>query len=99
MLNQHCDLTVATDLRQRLRKCVKEAKQLKEEANQAFKLGELEEALKLYTDALEVCLGLPSLRLTSAKLIRFLSTSAKTRTKEKAASFLRRHYLTAPQPW
>ena len=39
---------------QRLRKRVKEVERLKEEGNQAFKLGKLEEALKLYTDALEV---------------------------------------------
>ena len=39
---------------QRLRKRVKEVERLKEEGNQAFKLGKLEDALKLYTDALEV---------------------------------------------
>lgn len=40
---------------QRLRKRVKEVERLKEEGNQAFKLGKLHEALSLYTDALEVC--------------------------------------------
>jgi DnaJ family protein C protein 7 len=39
---------------QRLRKRVKEVERLKEDGNQAFKLGKLEEALSLYTDALEV---------------------------------------------
>jgi DnaJ family protein C protein 7 len=57
-LNQHYDLTLATSLRKR----VKEVEQLKEEGNQAFKLVKLEEALKLYTDALEVCLVLNSPR-------------------------------------
>ncbi|KAI0290620.1 hypothetical protein BC826DRAFT_1026366 [Russula brevipes] len=38
---------------QRLRKRVKEVDRLKEEGNKAFKLGKLEEALNLYTDALE----------------------------------------------
>ena len=40
---------------QRLRKRVKEVERLKEEGNQAFKLGKLHEALRLYTEALEVC--------------------------------------------
>ena len=40
---------------QRLRKRVKEVERLKEEGNQAFKLGNLHEALRLYTEALEVC--------------------------------------------
>ena len=39
---------------QRLRKRVKEVEHLKEEGNQAFKLGKLHEALSRYTDALEV---------------------------------------------
>ncbi|KAH9973386.1 hypothetical protein BJV74DRAFT_968159 [Russula compacta] len=38
---------------QRLRKRVKEVERLKEEGNQAFKLGKLHEALSRYTDALE----------------------------------------------
>lgn len=38
---------------QRLRKRVKEVERLKEEGNQAFKLGKLHEALRLYTEALE----------------------------------------------
>ena len=40
---------------QRLRKRIKEVERLKEEGNQAFKLGKLHEALRLYTEALEVC--------------------------------------------
>jgi DnaJ family protein C protein 7 len=39
---------------QRLRKRVKEVERSKEEGNQAFKLGKLHEALRLYTEALEV---------------------------------------------
>jgi DnaJ family protein C protein 7 len=39
---------------QRLRKRVKEVERLKEDGNQAFKVGKLQEALTLYTDALEV---------------------------------------------
>jgi DnaJ homolog subfamily C member 7 len=39
---------------QRLRKRVKEVERLKEEGNQAFKLGKLQEALSLYANALEV---------------------------------------------
>jgi DnaJ family protein C protein 7 len=42
---------------QRLRKRVKEVERLKEEGKQAFKLGKLQEALTLYTDALEVRLA------------------------------------------
>ncbi|KAH9991103.1 hypothetical protein BJV77DRAFT_553430 [Russula vinacea] len=38
---------------QRLRKRVKDVERLKEEGNQAFKLGKLHEALRLYTEALE----------------------------------------------
>lgn len=44
---------------QRLRKRVKDVERLKEEGNQAFKLGKLHEALRLYTEALDVCVGLP----------------------------------------
>ena len=39
-------------------KHMKEVKWLKEEGNQVFKLGKLDEALKLYTDVLEVCFAL-----------------------------------------
>jgi DnaJ family protein C protein 7 len=39
---------------QRLRKRIKEVERLKEEGNQAFKLGKLHDALRLYTEALEV---------------------------------------------
>ena len=48
---------------QRLRKRIKEVERLKEEGNQAFKLGKLHEALRLYTEALEVCVYAPSRRL------------------------------------
>jgi hypothetical protein len=67
MLNQHYNLTLAISLC----KHVKEIEQLKEEGNQAFKLVKLEEVLKLYTDALEVCLVLPYLRLTLLSLFGF----------------------------
>ena len=40
---------------QRLRKRIKEVERVKEEGNQAFKLGKLHDALRLYTEALEVC--------------------------------------------
>jgi DnaJ homolog subfamily C member 7 len=46
---------------QRLRKRVKDVERLKEEGNQAFKLGKLHEALRLYTEALEVYVSLPFL--------------------------------------
>ena len=58
---------------QRLRKRVKEVERLKEEGNQAFKLGKLDEALKLYTDAIEVHFALPYLRLTPLNLFGFLA--------------------------
>ena len=84
---------------QRLRKRVKEVERLKEEGNQAFKLGKLDEALKLYTDAIEVHFALPYLRLTPLNLFCFPSASAKMKAKERAASCARRCCLTVLPPW
>ena len=67
---------------QRLRKRVKEVERLKEEGNQAFKLGKLEEALKLYTDALDVRLVLPCLRLTPLSLFGFSARRRKRGRRE-----------------
>ena len=80
---------------QRLRKRVKEVERLKEEGNQAFKLGKLHEALRLYTEALEVCMYALSFTVCILNLVRF-SGSAKTRTKERAGSCVLCYYLIAP---
>ena len=61
---------------------MKEVERLKEEGNQAFKLGKLDEALKLYTDALEVHFALPYLRLTPLSLFGFLARWRKRRRRK-----------------
>ena len=53
---------------QRLRKRVKEVERLKEGGNQAFKLGKLHDALRLYTEALEVRVCCVSCRFLHDKL-------------------------------
>lgn len=77
---------------QRLRKRVKDVERLKEEGNQAFKLGKLHEALRLYTEALEACrlVCFFVCMYADAPFSLFLSSgSAKTRTKERVVSCAR----------
>jgi hypothetical protein len=82
---------------QRLRKRVKDVERLKEEGNQAFKLGKLHEALRLYTEALEVCVSLFFALLNLIPVVSY-SGSAKTRTKERAVSCARCYCLIVPLP-
>lgn|SRR6266850_613016 len=86
---------------QRLRKRVKEVERLKEEGNQAFKLGKLQGALTLYTDALEVRFLLPpatSFFISTESVLGSASGSAKMRTKERADNCARCYSQTVPRP-
>jgi tetratricopeptide (TPR) repeat protein len=66
---------------QRLRKRVKEVERLKEEGNQAFKLGKLQEALTLYTDALEVRFLLPACDTFPSSVLNLFSVRPAGRRK------------------
>jgi DnaJ homolog subfamily C member 7 len=81
---------------QRLRKRVKEVERLKEEGNQAFKLGKLQEALSLYTNALEVRSRPPSRSSSLTKLV--LSWLENARMKGRAVICVHCYCPTAPPP-
>jgi hypothetical protein len=77
---------------------VKEVDRLKEEGNKAFKLGKLEEALNLYTNALEVRSRCTTLAFPDESHSFPFSGLARTRTKEREASCAHCCCPTVPLP-